>query len=63
MGPGAVFIPNLAVSARRLHDTNRTGWWILIILVPLIGIILLLVFWASDGQQGDNQYGANPKAA
>jgi uncharacterized membrane protein YhaH (DUF805 family) len=48
---------------RRLHDTNRTGWWLLIGLVPLIGIIVLLIFMVQDSQQGDNQYGPNPKAA
>jgi uncharacterized membrane protein YhaH (DUF805 family) len=57
----AVFIPNLAVLARRLHDTGRSGWWILIGLVPLIGAIVLLVFSVMDSQPGDNQYGPNPK--
>jgi uncharacterized membrane protein YhaH (DUF805 family) len=59
----AVLIPGIAVSVRRLHDTNRTGWWLLIGLVPLIGIIVLLIFMVQDSQQGDNQYGPNPKAA
>ena len=57
----AVLIPSLAVTVRRLHDTDRTGWWILIALVPLIGVIVLLVFAALDGTPGDNQYGPNPK--
>lgn len=57
----AVFLPSLAVSVRRLHDTNRSGWWLLIALVPLIGGIVLLVFTFRDGQRGDNQYGPNPK--
>lgn len=59
----AVLIPSLAVSVRRLHDTNRTGWWMLIGLIPLIGAIVLLVFAVQDSQVGDNQYGPNPKAA
>ena len=59
----AVLIPGIAVSVRRLHDTNRSGWWLLIAFVPLIGAIVLLVFMVQDSQQGDNQYGPNPKAA
>ena len=52
-----LFIPNLSVSFRRLHDTNRSGWWYLILLVPLISVILLLV-WKGTG--GDNEYGPDP---
>ena len=57
----AVLIPGLAVTFRRLHDTNRSGWWVLISLIPLIGFIVLIVFMAQDSQPGDNQYGPNPK--
>jgi len=57
----AVLIPGVAVSVRRLQDTNRSGWWLLIGLVPLIGSIVLLVFMIQDGQPGENQYGPNPK--
>lgn len=57
----AVFIPYLAVSARRLHDTGRSGWWLLIGLIPLIGAIVLIVFWCQDSQPNDNEYGPNPK--
>lgn len=57
----AILIPNLAVTVRRLHDTNRSGWWFFIVLVPLLGGILLLIFLAQDGTPGENQYGANPK--
>lgn len=56
----AVLIPSLAIGARRLHDTGRSGWWQLIALVPVIGIIVLIVFWAQDGHE-ENQYGSNPK--
>ena len=56
-----VIIPSLAVTVRRLHDIDRTGWWILINLIPLIGTIVLLVFAVTDGTPGSNQYGANPK--
>lgn len=57
----AVLIPGLAVSVRRLHDTGRTGWWLLIAFIPVIGAIALLIFFFQDSQQGDNQYGAYPK--
>lgn len=59
----AAFLPGLAVSVRRLHDTNRTGIWILIALVPLIGPLVLLVFFLIDSDPNENEYGANPKAA
>ncbi len=58
-----VFIPGLAVSVRRLHDTGRSGWWIFISLIPLIGAIWLIVLWAQDSQPGENKYGPNPKGA
>ena len=57
----AVLIPGLAVSVRRLHDTNRTGWLLLLGLIPLVGFIILIVFTVEEGKPGDNQYGANPK--
>ena len=59
----AVLIPSLAVAVRRLHDTDKSGWWLLIALVPFIGSIILLVFLCTDGTPGDNQFGPNPKAA
>ena len=59
----AVLIPSLAVGVRRLHDTDRSGWWLLIALIPLVGAIILLVFLASDGKPEANQYGLNPKLA
>jgi uncharacterized membrane protein YhaH (DUF805 family) len=58
----ATFIPSLAVTVRRLHDTDRSGWWILINLVPIVGAIVLLVFTLLDSQPGENRFGANPKA-
>jgi uncharacterized membrane protein YhaH (DUF805 family) len=54
------FIPALAVAVRRLHDTDRSGWWYLIIFVPLIGIILLIVWWATKGTDGPNRFGEDP---
>ena len=57
----AVLIPGLAVSVRRLHDTSRSGWWLLIAFVPIVGAIVLLVFSLQDSTPGPNAYGPNPK--
>ena len=59
----AVLLPSLAVGARRLHDTGRSGWWQLIQIVPVIGFIVLVVFLATDGHQGANTHGPDPRAA
>lgn len=53
----ATFLPSLAVGARRLHDIGRSGWWLLISLIPLIGIIVLIVWWATKSDPGDNTHG------
>lgn len=58
----AILLPALAVTVRRLHDTGRSGWWLLIALVPFVGGIILLVFMVLDGTPGDNAYGPSPKA-
>lgn len=57
----AVFLPGLGVLVRRLHDTDHSGWWVFISLVPCVGFIILLVFLLTDGTPGDNQYGPSPK--
>ncbi|MFZ2303471.1 MAG: DUF805 domain-containing protein [Minisyncoccia bacterium] len=57
----ALYIPSLAVTVRRFHDTNHSGWWLLIILVPLVGFIVWIVFLVMDSDPTDNQYGQNPK--
>lgn len=57
----AVLLPSLAVTIRRLHDTSRSGWWILINLIPFVGWIIMLVYMVEDSKAGDNQYGPNPK--
>ena len=59
----AILIPSIAVSVRGLHDIDRTGWWVLISLVPLIEWIVLLVFRVQDGTPGTNRFGPNPKSA
>ena len=58
----ATLLPNISVMVRRLHDTNRSGWWYWIALIPMIGFIVLLVFAVSKGTDGDNDYGPDPLA-
>jgi uncharacterized membrane protein YhaH (DUF805 family) len=53
----ALLLPTLAVGARRLHDTDKSGWWLLIGLIPLIGAIVLIVFFCQEGTPGANRYG------
>ena len=59
----ALVVPAIAVGIRRLHDTDRSGWWLLIALIPIVGAIILIVFLASEGTKGDNQYGPPPAIA
>ena len=56
-----VLIPSLALSVRRLHDTGKSGWMILISLIPLVGVIWLIILFATEGDYGPNQYGPDPK--
>ncbi|PKH06619.1 DUF805 domain-containing protein [Moritella sp. Urea-trap-13] len=56
-----LLIPSISIAARRLHDTGRSGWWQLIVLIPVIGIIVLVFFLAQDGHEA-NDYGVNPKS-
>ena len=58
-----VLLPSLAVTIRRLHDTDRSGWWFLLVLVPLVGPIAMLVFMCLEGTRDENRFGADPKAA
>jgi uncharacterized membrane protein YhaH (DUF805 family) len=55
-----VLLPSLGVEIRRLHDTNRTGWWVLLAVIPIVGAIVLIVFFALAGTAGPNRYGAEP---
>jgi uncharacterized membrane protein YhaH (DUF805 family) len=59
----AVLLPSLAVGVRRLHDTDRSGWWWLIALIPLVGWIVLIVFWCMEGTRGPNRFGPDPLGA
>jgi uncharacterized membrane protein YhaH (DUF805 family) len=56
----ATFLPSLALSVRRLHDTNKSGLWILIGIIPCIGQLILLLFYVKEGDKGSNQYGPDP---
>ena len=56
----ATLIPALAVSVRRLNDTDSSGWWLLLGLIPLIGMIVLIVWWCLKGSKGYNRFGADP---
>ncbi|MGH8178250.1 MAG: DUF805 domain-containing protein [Steroidobacter sp.] len=58
----AVLVPGLAVAVRRLHDTDRSGWWLLLLFIPLIGAIVLLVFFILDSSPAENRHGPSPKA-
>src|SRR5271169_4721736 len=57
-----IILPSIAVTVRRLHDTNRSGWWYLITFIPWVGSAILFVFTVLDGTPGPNQYGPDPKA-
>ncbi len=59
----ATIVPSIAVAIRRLHDTDKSGWLLLIGLIPLIGAIILLVFYATEGTKGPNRFGAAPEPA
>ena len=57
----ALLLPQIAVGIRRLHDTGRSGWWYLLILIPILGWLVLIYFYTIDSQAGTNAYGPNPK--
>jgi uncharacterized membrane protein YhaH (DUF805 family) len=56
-----MFIPALAVAVRRLHDTNRSGWWLLLLAIPVIGGLVIFIFMIQNSQVGTNDYGINSK--
>ena len=57
----ALLLPGFGVTVRRLHDISKSGWWVLIALIPLVGPIVLLVFMCTNSTPGSNEYGPNPK--
>jgi uncharacterized membrane protein YhaH (DUF805 family) len=59
----ATILPVLAVEVRRLHDTGKSGWWILLGFIPVVGAIVLIIFCIGESQPGSNAYGPNPKGA
>ncbi|APY07752.1 hypothetical protein BWZ20_05330 [Winogradskyella sp. J14-2] len=58
----AMFIPNLAVTVRRFHDTGKSGWYYLLSLIPYVGGLILIIMMAQNGDNGTNKYGPDPKA-
>jgi uncharacterized membrane protein YhaH (DUF805 family) len=58
----ALLLPNLAVAVRRLHDTDRSGWWLLLLFLPLIGAIVLIIWFCFRGTPGQNRFGPDPLA-
>lgn len=56
-----MLVPNLSVSVRRLHDIGKSGWYMFLSLIPLIGVLILLIWSLMDSEPGENQYGKNPK--
>lgn len=58
----AILLPSIAVGVRRLHDTDRSGWWLLIAFTPIVGTIVLLVFLLLDSSPGENRFGSSPKS-
>ena len=57
----AIFLPSLSIGVRRLHDIGRSGWWLLLSFIPIIGVLVLLFWFIQDSQPGSNEYGPNPK--
>ncbi|MDR3345719.1 MAG: DUF805 domain-containing protein [Campylobacteraceae bacterium] len=57
----AIFLPNLGLAVRRMHDIDKSGWWVLVALIPFVGWIWLIILAATDSTRGENQFGANPK--
>jgi uncharacterized membrane protein YhaH (DUF805 family) len=59
----AAILPSVCLGIRRLHDIGKSGWWLLLCLIPLVGVVAFIVFGCLDSQPGENQYGPNPKEA
>ena len=59
----AVLLPGISVAIRRLHDLDRSGWWVFLVCIPLIGAIVLIIWYCSRGTEGPNRFGPDPLAA
>lgn len=59
----AVLLPSIAVGVRRLHDLDKSGWWLLLVFIPILGVLVLLFFFVQRGTQGTNRFGPDPLAA
>ena len=57
----AIIIPSIAVSIRRLHDTNHSGWWVLLFFIPFVGALILIILYVRDSTPEQNKYGPTPK--
>ncbi|WP_286828716.1 MULTISPECIES: DUF805 domain-containing protein [Kordiimonas] len=55
-----LFLPTIAISVRRLHDINMSGWWYLVFLVPIVGIFFMVFWFTKKGDEGDNRFGSDP---
>lgn len=58
----ATFLPAISAAVRRLHDLDKSGWWLLILLIPIVGTIIFIVWAATKGTTGDNRFGPDPLA-
>ena len=58
----ALLLPSLSVGVRRLHDNGRSGWWILVGLVPVVGWIIMVIWYCQPGETGPNRFGPDPRA-
>lgn len=58
----ALIVPGIAVAVRRMHDIGKSGWWLLLGLIPIVGPIILIIWYVKPGQPGPNQYGPDPLA-
>ncbi len=56
----AILVPFIAVAARRLHDLDKSGWWQLLLFIPLIGYLILIIWWATKGTESRNRFGEDP---
>lgn len=58
----AMFLPSIAVAVRRMHDLGKSGWWVLIVLIPILGVLIMIYWFVQRGTEGANDYGPDPLA-